>query len=138
MRKAIMSLLIMAGSLWAEGLSWHHAYDPALAAARAQHKLVYVFIDADGCPYCDRMRRNVLEQPDVTRSLHDYVLLNLKLNSPEVHKHFPKVFVTPTSYFLDSEGRVLIDFAGYTNEEFFFWRMGDAERIAAANKKGAQ
>ena len=134
MRRVMTGVLVMVESLWAGGLSWFHAYDPAIAAARTQHKLVYVFIDADGCPYCERMRRNVLESPDVVRSLHDYVLLNLKISSPDVRKHFPKASVTPTSYFLDAHGRTLIDFVGYTNEEFFFWRMGDAERIAAAHK----
>ena len=134
MRNVLILFWVMLLPLFAGSLQWFHAYDPAIAAARTQHKPVYVFIDADGCPYCERMRRNVLESPDVVRSLHDYVLLNLKISSPDVRKHFPKASVTPTSYFLDAHGRTLIDFVGYTNEEFFFWRMGDAERIAAAHK----
>ena len=128
----IFWIFLMAVPLLAGKLTWYHTYDQAMAQARAVHKNVYVFIDAPGCPYCERMRHSVLERPDVVRSLADYVLLNLKLNSRDTRKHFPHAQVTPTSYFVATDGTILLDFAGYTNEEFFFWRMADAERIAAA------
>ncbi len=131
----IFLILVMAMPLLAGKLIWYSAYDQAMAQARAAHKNVYVFIDAPGCPYCERMRYSVLERPDVVRSLADYVLLNLKLNSPDMRKHFPHTQVTPTSYFVATDGTILMDFAGYTNEEFFFWRMADAEQIAAARAK---
>ena len=135
MKRIIWMIAVMAVPLLAGKLTWYHTYDQAMAQARAAHKNVYVFIDAQGCPYCERMRRSVLERPDVIRSLADYVVLNLQIGSPDVRKHFPHVQVTPTSYFVAWDETILIDFAGYTNEEFFFWRMADAERIAAAHKK---
>ena len=131
----LMVALLMVSSLTAAKLTWFHSYDRALAQARATDKNIYVFIDALGCPYCERMRHEVLQAPDVVRSLAGYVLLNLKVSSPDAQKHFPHVQVTPTSYFMTAEGKILLDFAGYTNEEFFFWRMADAEQIDAAQKK---
>jgi thioredoxin-related protein len=127
--------MITSSLLSAKPLTWFHSYDRARESANKTHKNLYVFIDADGCPYCERMRRNVLESPDVAHSLQDYVLLTLKINSADARKYFPTARVTPTSYFLDRRGKILLEFAGYTNEEFFFWRMADAERIESTQKK---
>ena len=138
MRKILTLFLAMLLPISAGSLKWFHAYDRAVAQAQKTHQNLYVFIDAEGCPYCERMRRDVLESPDVLRSLSEYVLLNLKINSSDARKHFPSVQVTPTSYFLDHNGKILVEFAGYTNEEFFFWRMGEAEQIESAHKAGKQ
>ena len=127
---------LMAGlPLFGGKLPWIHSYEQAIGKARAEHKMVYVFIDAEGCPYCARMLHHVLESKDVARNLKPYVLLRLKIHSPDAKKYFPKARFTPTSYFLNSEGKILIDFAGYTNEEFFFWDMSAAERIVEQAKK---
>lgn len=135
MHRIVLMIAIALVPLSAGGLQWYHSYDRAMAAAQAAHKNLYVFIDAPGCPYCERMLQDTLSRPSVVRSLSEYVLLNLKLGSRDVRKHFPQTYVTPMSYFVAEDGAVLIDFAGYIDEEFFFWRMGSAEEIDAVRRR---
>lgn len=120
----------MAIPLLASPLHWESSYDAAIKRAKAEHKGIMVFIEADNCPYCERMKEEVLEQSYISNALKNFIPLKLNINSKDAKKHFSGAYVTPTTYFITADKKMLEEMVGYTNEEFFFWRIDSAEHEA--------
>ena len=133
----LLLLLGFSGVLTAAELPWRSSWSQALAEAKQSGKNLMVFIEAEHCPYCERMKREVLSSPDVIRGLRDFIPLKLRIDDPVVKKEFPGTAVTPTIYFLTPKKELLIDIVGYLNEEFFYWRLGAAEEEAEKLKEKA-
>ncbi len=126
--KYILFVLLTAIPLLSAELNWLHSYDKAIQEATKTGKNIIVFIEADNCPYCERMKDDVWEVQDVINSLDGFIPLQLDISSKDVKKHFPKASVTPTTYFITPDNRLLEEIVGYINEEFFYWRLSSAER----------
>jgi thioredoxin-related protein len=106
-----------------------------IALARQEGKLgMFLFFEADACPYCEHMRRKVLSRPDVQDwyrerfvniavDIHGDVELTdfdgITLPSKVFTEH-RKVYVTPVMMFIDLEGREIYRKTGMvrTPEEF--------------------
>jgi thioredoxin-related protein len=126
----LLLLLGLGGILAAAQLPWRDSWPQALAEAQKSGKNLMVFIEAKHCPYCERMKRKVLSAPDVVRGLKAFIPVKLMIDDPVVKREFPGTVVTPTIYFLTPKKELLIDIVGYLNEEFFYWRLGAAEKEA--------
>jgi thioredoxin-related protein len=136
--KRLFSLLLLfglTGILAAAQLSWRDSWPEARAEAERSGKNLMVFIEAEHCPYCERMQREVLSAPDVVRGLKAFIPVKLMIDDPVVKREFPGTVVTPTIYFLTPKKELLIDIVGYLNEEFFYWRLGAAEKEAEKLKR---
>ncbi len=129
MKKVIVSLFVVI-PLFGANLDWMSSYDAAVSRAKAEHKNLIVFIEANNCPYCQKFKNDVLNTKDVVASLSNFVPLKLDINSAYTKKYFPKVVVTPTTYFVTPDNRNLETIVGYLNEEFFYWRLDSAETEA--------
>ena len=131
--KRLFSLLLLfglTGTLVAAQLSWRDSWSKARTEAEKSGKNLMVFVEAKHCPYCERMKEEVLSDPDVVRSLKEFIPVRLNIDDPVVKKEFPGTSVTPTIYFLTPKKELLMDIVGYLNTEFFFWRLSAAEREA--------
>jgi len=123
-------LLITIVPLLAAGLDWAHSYDQAVAKAKQEHKNIMVFIEATHCPYCDKMKEEVLSKEYMPHALEEFIPLILDISSADAKKHFPKAYVTPTTYFITPEKKILEEAVGALTEEFFLWRIDAAEKAA--------
>ena len=131
-----MTIFILIWPLAAGGLSWLHSYDQAVKLAKQEGKNIMVFVEAEHCPFCEEMRREVLSDPDVVKALeHSFVPVRLEINDRAIRQHFPHTSVTPTTYFVTPRGEILMDIVGRINAEFFYWRLDAAEREAARIRK---
>ncbi len=129
MRK-ISALILSMSILLSAGLDWTTSYKEAVAKANKEHKAVMVYIEADDCAYCDRLKKEILSKPYITKTLKNFIPLVLNINSKDTKAYFPKAFVTPTIYFITPDNKLLEEIIGQINEEFFFWRVDSAEKEA--------
>ncbi len=128
--KQLLSILLLITPLLSGGLNWLHSYEKAVTQAKKEHKAIMVFIEADHCPYCEQMKEEVLDQAYMPNALKHFVPLKLDINSADAKKHFSGAYVTPTTYFITPEKKLLEEAVGYTNEEFFLWKVDSAEKAA--------
>jgi len=59
-RNILLSLFLLISTLDAIELNWEHDYNKALATAKKEHKMVYLFIGADRCKHCERFKKQTL------------------------------------------------------------------------------
>jgi len=124
-------LFLIASIIWlnANGLNWIKSFDKGAKIAKKSGKVLMVFVEASHCPWCEKMKKDVLEKPDNVKVLNkNYVLVKLDIDSKDVKKYFPNTYITPTTYFLSSDIKPLIAIEGYVNEESFYWYLGDVDR----------
>jgi len=103
----LLFLLLFSSPLHAVDLDWNHDYEKALAQAKKEHKLVYLFIGADNCRYCDRFYKWTLSDGKVIKDMEEkYVLIYMSRDKHNVPDKFEKHGV-PYHYFLTSDGEII-------------------------------
>ena len=88
-------------------MDWGHDYNNALAQAKKEHKIVYLFIGADRCRYCEKFKKMTLSKKGVIpRMEKDFILLFMSRDQHPVPERFEKYGV-PRHYFLTSKGKII-------------------------------
>jgi thioredoxin-related protein len=72
----LLSIFLFISTLNAAELNWEHNYNNALATAKKEKKMVYLFIGADQCKHCDRFKEQTLSNKElIAKMKKEYVLL---------------------------------------------------------------
>lgn len=101
--KKIILYLLLSISLWAFN------FEEAVIEAKKEHKLLLVELVMDSCPYCERMDKFVLSKDDVQKLIDEhYVFIKLDINKEVIPEHLTSR-MTPTFYFLSSDGESIIE-----------------------------
>jgi uncharacterized protein YyaL (SSP411 family) len=88
-------------------MDWEHNYDSALSQAKREHKIVYLFIGADRCRYCEKFKKMTLSKEGVVPTMRkNFVLLFMSRNQHPIPDRFEK-FGVPRHYFLTPEGKII-------------------------------
>ena len=106
-RTLLLSLLLLISTLDAVELNWEHNFNNALATAKKEHKMVYLFIGADNCKHCERFKKQTLSNKTLIEKMKkEYVLLFMSRDQHEIPDGFEKYGV-PMHYFLTAEGKTV-------------------------------
>lgn len=98
---------LMASALNGVELDWEHNYGKALAEAERENKIVYLFIGADRCKYCDKFKKMTLSKYEVIDHMKkEFVLLYLSRDQHQVPDKFEQ-FGVPRHYFLTPKGEII-------------------------------
>lgn len=101
------SLFIMTTTLYSVELNWEHNYNNALEQAQKENKLVYLFIGADTCRFCEKFNKMTLSKDEVIKTMEkNFVLLYMSRDQHEIPDRF-EVFGVPRHYFLTSDGKII-------------------------------
>jgi uncharacterized protein YyaL (SSP411 family) len=93
-------------------LDWGHDYTKALAQAKKENKLVYLFIGADNCKHCERFKKQTLSNKELIADMkEEYVLLYMSRDKHKIPDGFEK-FGVPFHYFLTPEGKIIAEIQG--------------------------
>lgn len=88
---------------------WSLSFEEAVMEAKKEHKLLLVELEMESCPYCERMDKFVLSKEDVKKLINEhYIFLKLDINKEVIPEHFTSR-MTPTFYFLSSNGENIIE-----------------------------
>lgn len=95
-------------------LDWHTTLDEALAAAKADGKLVFVEMGREQCSQCRSLVESVVPQADIARLLQNHaVALASDIDAPEAElidlaaNNMPDAMMLPFVMLLDAEGQFL-------------------------------
>ncbi len=152
MHRFLLGLLLVPALAWAQGAGakrdpMQHFFSPSLgdlqaeaAAARAAGKQgLCVMYLRDDCPYCERMKANILSLPAVQAHYRQqFAVLAVDTRGalpmvdfagrPATEKDFARaqgVWVTPTVVFYDLDGRPIARVAGEIRTAEEFTLLGD-------------
>jgi len=110
--KIFFLIFLLFSTLNALELNWEHNYTNALAEAKKENKLVYLFIGADVCKHCDRFKKQTLSNKDLIKNMkEDYVLLYMSRDRHDIPDKF-ELFGVPFHYFLTPEGKIIAEVQG--------------------------
>ena len=110
--KIFFSIFLLFSTLNAVELNWEHNYDNALAEAKKENKLVYLFIGADVCKHCDRFKKQTLSNKDLIKDMKEkYILLYMSRDKHDIPDKF-ELFGVPFHYFLTPEGKIIAEVQG--------------------------
>ena len=111
-RNILLSIFLLISTLDAIELNWEHNYYHALATAKKEKKMVYLFIGADQCRYCDRFKKQTLSNKALIETMKkEYVLLYMSRDQHEIPDGFEKYGV-PMHYFLTPKGEIIAKVQG--------------------------
>ena len=116
MNKIVIVLLLGIVSLC--GVEFH-TYKEALSIQKKSHKVIMVDIVRTGCHYCERMNKNVLQDPEFSKWLDKrFISAQINLDNEKLPKGMHIDF-TPTFYFLDYQGKIIKKVPGsWTIQDF--------------------
>jgi len=126
-KKIVFSTFLLMSVLGAIELNWEHNFDNALATAKKEHKMVYLFIGADNCKHCDRFKKQTLSnQKLIERMKKEYVLLYMSRDQHEIPDGFEKYGV-PMHYFLNADGKIIAVIQGSRELEGWYDVLDEVE-----------
>lgn len=128
--KIFFSILILVSTLNAIELDWEHDYNNALASAKKEQKMVYLFIGADDCKHCERFKKLTLSNKAlIERMKKKYVLLYMSRDQHNIPDGFEKYGV-PFHYFLTSTGKVIAEAQGSRELEGWYDVLDEIDLIS--------
>lgn len=138
--------------IWLAALSLAHAapgdaffesslgdYAAELKTAQQQGKQgILLVVEAEGCPFCKRMREQVLSRPEVQQYFHRHFSVftvdmngSVAVTGPDGKEQVEKDFVrglkvrgTPTFLFFGPDGREMARYSGATRDVETFMALG--------------
>jgi thioredoxin-related protein len=123
----LLSIFLLISTLNAVELNWEHNYNNALATAKKEKKMVYLFIGADQCRHCDRFKEQTLSNKDLIEEMKkEYVLLYMSRDQHKIPDGFEKYGV-PMHYFLTPEGKTIAVVQGSRELEGWYDVLDEVE-----------
>jgi len=111
-KNLLFSLFLLSASLNAIELNWEHNFQRALTTAQKEKKMVYLFIGADKCRYCDKFKKETLSNKKLIETMKkEYVLLYMSRDQHAIPDGFERYGV-PMHYFLTPKGKIIAKVQG--------------------------
>ena len=110
--KICFTILLLFSTLNAIELDWEHDYKKALATAKKEHKMVYLFIGADHCKHCERFKKQTLSDKKLIETMKkEYVLLYMSRDKHDIPDKY-ELYGVPFHYFLTAKGKTIAQAQG--------------------------
>jgi thiol:disulfide interchange protein len=110
--KFLFFVLLSLSISHAVDLNWENSYDKALKQAQKEKKLVYLFIGADKCKYCNKYKKTTLSDERVIKRIKkDFIPLYMSRDRDKIPKKF-ELYGVPRHYFLTAKGEIITDYQG--------------------------
>ncbi|HUK81723.1 MAG TPA: thioredoxin family protein [Verrucomicrobiae bacterium] len=121
-----IAILLAARTFGAE-LKWQDDYDKALAAAKADNKILMVDVYTDWCGWCKKLDKDVYSNADVKAKLtKDFVTLKINPEKSKKNQQLARNFGTrgyPHIVFLDANGKKISEVIGYVPADKFSQKL---------------
>ncbi len=98
-----------------------------LLKAKKEHKPVMVYVKAEQCRYCAKMKETTLSDSSVKENIKDFLFVVADKNSKEAKKYLPSVRYTPTIYFISPKFKVINTVKGYLGKDDFNLWVDDSK-----------
>ena len=130
----ILTVFLLTYSLFGANIDWPNNYEEALAQAKKENKLVYIFITSDSCRWCREFENTTLQVKEIKDRLHkEFVAIHLSRDRHTIPEQF-KTAPVPRHYFTDAEGNILYASLGHRKVECFDSFMDNAQNKLKVDK----
>ena len=140
MRKIfIVGLLLLATSLFAEGIHWAKDYKSGIQQAMKEKKPVMFVISKHACQYCTQLENTTFSDKRVIEKLNkDFVSIILYTDGTEYVPYIMYKGVTPTTLFLNSSGLQMFEpFVGARGPKDYMYALQVVkDKFKEINKDG--
>jgi len=111
MHKIILGMLLLSSTLFSldQVKDVHTAFD----IAKKENKNVMIFVEADYCSWCKKMKRRTLTEDSVVDRLSKFVVVNVDRDDADLMTVVSHIDGVPTTLFLDKNEKLLESAVGY-------------------------
>lgn len=99
----------------------------ALLKARKSHKPVMVYVKAETCAYCEKMKARTLSDAGVQQNMKGFIFVTADKNGREAKQYLPATRYTPTIYFISPKFKVVNTVKGYLGKDDFNLWINDSK-----------
>ena len=133
----LMTLALLASSVWAKDIEWLKSYDTALEQAKKDKKIVLVDIYTDWCGWCKKLDRDTYSDKDVQAKVaKDFIAVKINPEKNAAGAKLAQQFSVrgfPFIVFVGADGKPISQIGGYVNAAKF---LENLEKVAKpANAK---
>ena len=119
-----LPVLLLAGNL-----------KDSLLKAKREQKPVMVYVVAESCQYCEKMKIQTISSATVQQNIGDFIFTEVDKEDPEAKKYLPSTRYTPTVYFISPKFKVVNTVKGYLGkEDFNLWVNDSKAKLGIASK----
>jgi thioredoxin-related protein len=104
-----------------------------LLKAKKEQKPIMVYVEAEACQFCDKMKENTLADPAIQANIADFLFTKTDKNSADAKKYLPETRYTPTVYFISSKFKVVNTVKGYLGKDDFNLWIDDSKAKLGLN-----
>jgi thiol:disulfide interchange protein len=105
--------LLKAENFADKNINWIESYDDGLKAIEEQNKPAVLFLYADWCGYCKKMKTETLGDPRVTMMSDDFIWIKVNSDEQSEIKQFYEQKSFPLTVVIDNSGEVIEKISGY-------------------------
>ncbi len=98
-------------------------------------KLLLVYTVMQGCPWCHKMDREIIDDPATRKILQkQYIILKIVRESGDMPLFLKPVYF-PTTYILSADGNTILEeFPGYMQKKRFLEYLDDLYQLESESK----
>ena len=112
-------MIVMAVTLFGAEVHWVESYKEAEALSKKEHKPIYLFISAAECPWCEKLEKTTLKDPEVIQMLNSkFVPVHLVRDFDRIPSKF-HVRPVPHHYVVFDEKHYFYEDIGYFPKDIF-------------------
>jgi len=106
------------------------SYEDALKSSKEQNKQIFLFLTAEWCGWCKKMKSETLSDPKVKEKLDQYIVYVLDIDKePQAAQKF-KIKTVPAYMVIDSEESFTIKGSGYrSTDKFLEWLSNEKHSV---------
>lgn len=108
------------GKMTLQELKFYTNLTPALEAAKAQSKPVFLYARSESCGWCKKFEEETFTNQSAIKKLNEnFILVSIDVYKQKNETRNFMIRGTPTEIFLDSNGTEIKRIPGYTDTETF-------------------
>jgi len=105
----------------------------SLIKAKKEQKPIMVYVKAESCQYCDRMKNETLGSASVRNNMKGFIFTAVDKEDAEAKKYLPATRYTPTIYFISPKFKVVNTVKGYLGKDDFNLWIDDTKSRLGMN-----
>ncbi len=98
---------------------WFDSYQAGISAAQAQKRPVLIKFEAEWCSWCKKMDREVFVQPQIIKSLENYVCIKIDVDKQRNVALAYKIRTLPRIIVVNTHDEIVGDWIGYRDPAEF-------------------
>jgi uncharacterized protein YyaL (SSP411 family) len=126
--KRIFTLILFLTVLLSADITWQKDINTAFELAKKENKTLMVFVEAENCRWCKKLKHRTLSDEKVAKKVENFVSVKVFRENKEDVKDLPIIQGAPTVFFMTADKKVLETALGYYDVDDFLSFIDDVEK----------